>query len=107
MVIGEEWGRQDKSSTFDSWPKNEVGEPEEPMRLCNVRSNDFGDELLINMLEAYEIPCIKMYPGDGEFGKVVLGMSGSGADIYVPASLYEDAIALITSEPQFPDEDEI
>ena len=34
------------------------------------------DVLLVNMLEAYGIPCLKNYPGDGQFGKIMLGMSG-------------------------------
>ena len=57
-----------------------------------------GDELKINMLEAYSIPCLRMYPGDGGFGRVVLGMSGQGTDIYVPKSLLEDAIELCKEE---------
>ena len=53
-----------------------------------------NDELKINMLEAYGIPCLRLYPGDGSFGRVVLGMSGLGTDIYVPESMLEDAQAL-------------
>ena len=44
------------------------------------------------MLEAYGIPCLCVAPGDGSFGRVVLGMSGCGMDIYVPESLYDDAV---------------
>ena len=36
--------------------------------------------------------------GDGGFGRVVLGMSGQGTDIYVPESLLEDAIELCKEE---------
>ena len=61
-----------------------------------------NDDLKVNMLEAYGIPCLRIYPGDGSFGRVVLGMSGFGTDIYVPESLVEDARALC----QQPDEEE-
>lgn len=100
-----EWGRALRGELFDRWPKNENGEPEEPKLLCNCRNLDLNDVLLVNMLEAYGIPCLKIYPGDGEFGKLILGMSGNGTDIYVPASLLEDATALIMAEPEEPDDE--
>ena len=66
-----------------------------------------SDELKINMLEAYGIPCLRVYPGDGSFGRVVLGMSGLGTDIYVPASKAEEANALCNAEPaaELPEEE--
>ena len=70
----------------------------EPVRLCTCMSVDMSDELKINMLEAYGIPCLKAYPGDGGFGKLILGMSGQGVDILVPKSMYEDAVALCNEE---------
>ena len=42
--------------------------------------------------------CLKAYPGDGGFGKLILGMSGQGVDILVPKSMYEDAVALCNEE---------
>ena len=63
-----------------------------------------SDELIINMLEAYGIPCLRDYPGDGSFGKVVLGMSGQGTDIYVPESRLEEARALCAARPEEPEE---
>ena len=79
---------------YERWPKNADGEPEEPMLLGTCINLNLADELVINMLEAYGIPCLRIYPGDGSFGKVVLGMSGQGTEIYVPKSLFEDAVAL-------------
>jgi len=55
---------------------------------------DMDDVLLVNMLEAYGIPCLKNYPGDGQFGKIMLGMSGYGVEILVPETLLADAQAL-------------
>ena len=93
------WGRSIRGELFEKWPKTADGTPEQPEWLCNCRSNDLGDELKINMLEAYGIPCLRMYPGDGSFGRLILGMSGQGTDIYVPKSMLEDAVALCSSKP--------
>lgn len=81
-----------------------TGEPEEPAWLCNCINLNMGDELTINMLEAYGIPCLKIYPGDGDFGRLVLGMSGQGTDVFVPQSLLEDAKALLSGEAEIPEE---
>lgn len=93
-----EWGRSVLGELIERWPKDDRGEPEAPAFLCNCGNSDLGDELRINMLEAYGIPCLRMYPVDGSFGKVVLGMSGFGTDIYVPQSMLNDAKALCEEE---------
>ncbi len=89
----------------EHWPKTSAGEPEKAVFLCNCKALDLRDELLINMLEAYGIPCLRDYPGNGSFGKVVLGMSGQGTDIYVPASRLEDAQNLLTAKPDEQEDD--
>ena len=100
------WGRNASGRLLDRWPKHLNGEPEEPVFLTRVSSLDMSDELTVNMLEAYNIPCLKVYPGDGAFGKLVLGMSGQGMDILVPSSMYEEANDLINnSEGDFDDEE--
>ena len=86
-----DWGRAELSGLSERWPKDENGQPEEPVLLCTLSALDMRDELLLNMLEAYGIPCLRRYPGDGAFGKLILGMSGQGTDILVPKSLYIDA----------------
>lgn len=92
------WGRYADNALLERWPKNAAGEPEQPEFLCRCISNDMSDRLRVNMLEAYGIPCLCIFPGDGSFGKVVLGMSGQGVDIYVPQSLHSDAEALCKEE---------
>jgi len=92
------WGRALQGELLKRWPKNEAGELETPVFLCNCKNLDLSDVILINMLEAYGIPCLRLDPGDGGFGRVVLGMSGQGTDIYVPGSLLEDALALCKEE---------
>ena len=93
-----DWGRQGYSELLKRWPKDENGQPEAPVFLRSEKNLDMSDELLVNMLEAYQIPCLRVYPGDGPFGRVVLGTSGWGVDIYVPESLYEDAKELTEGE---------
>ena len=83
------WGRVIRGKLYERWPKDENGEPEEPAWLCNCANLNMGDELTINMLEAYGIPCLKIYPGDGEFGRLVLGMSGQGTDVLVHGGIIQ------------------
>lgn len=90
------WGKSVPGEFYERWPKDENGQPEEPVLLATLANNDMFDEMTVNMLEAFGIPCLKVYPGYGSFGKVILGMSGEGTEIYVPKSLHGDALALCT-----------
>ena len=92
------WEKSAGKPLLERWPKREDGSYETPAFLCMKRCNDMADRLLVNMLEAYSIPCLCIAPGDGSFGTVVLGMSGQGTWIYVPESLLEDAQELIKEE---------
>ena len=95
-----EWKFQSESmpgDLYERWPKDENGEPEEPVFLGTAVNVNLFDELTVNMLEAYGIPCIKRYPGNGSFGKLIMGMSGEGTEIYVPKSMLEDAAALCSA----------
>ena len=96
MKEKDNWGHALRGRLSDRWPKNENGEPEEPVYLGTAVNNNLFDELTVNMLEAYGIPCLCRYPGDGSFGKLILGMSGQGTEIYVPKSMIEDAANLCT-----------
>ena len=89
-----DWSRMIRGELYERWPKDENGLPEEPVRLGTAENINLYDELTVNMLEACGIPCLTLYPGDGSFGKLILGMSGQGTDIYVPKSMAEDAAAL-------------
>ena len=92
------WSRSLPGGLYERWPKDASGEPEEPVLLTTAINLNLVDELTVNMLEAYGIPCLKRYPGNGSFGKVILGMSGQGTEIYVPKSMLEDAVALVSGE---------
>lgn len=99
-----EWGRKITGELYKRWPKDEDGQPVEPVFLAHCTNLDMSDEMLVNLLEAYGIPCVRRYPNDGDFGRLVLGVSGTGVDVYVPKTLYEDAAALSEGSTEFDEE---
>lgn len=96
-----EWGRRLTGDILKRWPKDENGELVEPVFLTHRMCLDMSDEMLVNLLEAYNIPCIRQYPNDGDFGRLMLGMSGTGVDIYVPRTMYEDAVNLSEGSAEY------
>lgn len=94
------WGRSEYGALLKKWPKTEDGEPERPVFLTHCDAVNMEDRMLTAMLDAYGIPCLSRCSNDGEFGKVILGMPGSGVDLYVPESMADDARALIMGEDE-------
>ena len=45
-----EWGSSPIGELSERWPRDEHGEPEEPVFLCCRKNIDLSDELLVNML---------------------------------------------------------
>lgn len=81
-----------------SWPVNPEGAMDKAVRLTSTGGNPFDSELDVNLLEAFGIPTVRRNPGDGSFGKVIMGSSGFGTEIYVPESMLEDARAILSGE---------
>ena len=75
------------------------------MYLCHRKGLDMDDTMLISRMESYGIPCLRQYPNNGEFGKLILGLSGTGVDIFVPASLWADACELLREPEEFSEEE--
>ncbi len=98
------WGWEKTGELTDKWPKDENGEPEEPKFLEHITGSQFEIAMHKNMLSAFGIPVLEHYPLDGQFGKLILGMSGTGVDLLVPASMAEEACQLINSEFEISDE---
>ena len=98
-MIGGFSRRKHPGELYDKWPRNEQGETVPPKFLTHCRCNDFEDTLLVGLLESYGIPAMIRHPGDGDFGELVLGMSGTGSSIFVPETMYEEAIELLEAEP--------
>lgn len=90
------WGRA-KNTVMDQWPLDTQGDPEEAVFLTHCSNTDLEDDMLTQMLTAYGIPSVRRYPNDGDLGRIYLGVSASGVDIYVPESMLDEAQALITS----------
>jgi len=80
------------------WPKKEDGKPVPPVFLTHLRATDLEGQIVISMLEAAEIPVVTQHPNGGDFGRVILGFSGTGIDIYVPEHLLADAQGMLTGE---------
>ena len=93
------WGREVIGELAQRWPKTEAGEPEPPVYLTHCGGLDMDDTMLISMLDAYGIPALRQYPGNGAFGRVILGVSGEGVDVFVPASRLTEARELLEAEP--------
>lgn len=92
------WGRYIPGELLKKWPYNDEREPVKPRFLKHCSSVDMDDQLFVNMLEAYGIPSVSQYPQNGQLGKIYLGISGNGTDIFVPETMYELAIELISGE---------
>ncbi len=96
----EQFGRRPKpGELYKKWPKDENGDPVAPKLLIHISSLDMADTMIVSMLESFGIPALVSHPGDGDFGKLVLGMSGTGSCIYVPETMYEQAKELMEAEP--------
>ncbi len=95
----EAWGRHEYGKLFDAWPRDERGQPVEPVLLTHCGPLDLEAQTLQSMLESFGIPSIRRLPGDGAFGELILGMSGSGVDIYVPCTQLTEAQELLEGEP--------
>jgi len=95
--------RRKKKRLKEIWPKNEDGTDVPPAFLTHTGGSPMDEQIVLSMLEAYGIPAVTRYPGDGAFGKVVLGASGWGVDIYVPETMLADARALLAAEADEPD----
>lgn len=94
----ENWSFGIHRGKLDNWPKDENGEMIPPVFLEHISSQQFAAEVDINLLEAYGIPVITQYPNDGAFGKVVIGMSGGGIELYVPETLLDDARNILSGD---------
>jgi len=84
-------------STAPPWPKDENGKAIPPALLTHLSATDMEGQIVITMLESANIPVMTQYPNNGAFGRVVLGFSGTGIDIYVPQTLLTEATDLLAS----------
>ena len=101
------WSFGAERAVVGQWPQNENGAPVEPVFLEHMAGNKTELEMERNMLWAYGVPTVCQYPNDGEFGNVIMGHAGGGVDIFVPASMLEDAKNIISGDmEEIPEEEE-
>jgi len=81
-----------------NWPRDEKGEPVPPALLAHLSEANIEADIMTNMLRAFNIPVFRVYPNDGDFGRIILGFSGSGVEIYVPETMLADAQNLISAD---------
>ena len=86
------WGKTE-NDLLQRWPKSADGTPEEPALLTVAMDTNAETDMLCAML--------------GSFGKIVLGMPGSGTWLYVPSSMLEDAKNLIRPIDEIPEQEDM
>ncbi len=86
-----EWGFTRNSNVTGEWPTTGEGKPVKPAFLQHTLGGQLEAEMTISLLEAYGVATLCEYPNNGDFGKVIMGISGTGVDIYVPETQLEDA----------------
>ena len=101
------WGRSSRPEEAVPWPQTEDGEPVTPVYLCNCVSVSLVDEVTANMLNAAGIPTLRRFSNGGDLGRVVLGMSGFGVDLYVPETMLEEARALLEADAEEDDDQDL
>ena len=89
---------QSRSPLDLPWPSDAAGDPELPVRLINQGGNQMDFEMTAAMLRSLGIPILRIYPPGRLALQVVMGFTGGGMDIYVPASLLEDAQTLLAGK---------
>lgn len=101
------WGSEAelKQKLESLWPKDETGADEQAVFLANIPDFNNEADFAINMLMAYGIPAFKSYNNEGSLGKLIIGTSAFGASVYVPASLVEDAKALLETPADLSEEE--
>ena len=88
-----------KDSTEDTpWPKTADGQPERAVFLATVSDVGVDAELVISMLRAFGVPVVRQFEHGGQLGKVILGFSGYGEDLYVPESMLDLARELLAPQ---------
>ena len=94
---------QNKKTEGPPWPVTDDDKPVPPAYLTHLSATDMEGQIVISMLESAGVPVVTQYPNNGSFGRVILGFSGTGIDLYVPEPMLEDAKALV--EHQFEEGD--
>ena len=77
------------------WPTDEDGKKVEPAFLMKAVGTETDFDLVESLLRGCGIPVMRDYPNDGRFMRLLFGFAGTGAALYVPETMLEDAKAII------------
>ena len=80
------------------WPKDENGVEIPPAFFQHVAGSELDVEMAANLIEAYGIPVLRKTVLDGDLGRVIIGYSGPGVDLYVPETMLEDAQNIVSAD---------
>ena len=80
------------------WPKDENGVEIPPAFFQHVGGSELDVEMAANLIEAYGIPVLRKTVLDGDLGRVIIGYSGPGVDLYVPETMLEDAQNIVSAD---------
>lgn len=96
-MLTPEWGL-DASALRGAWPRDENGDFVEPALLTHTAGNELESQLVRSLMESFNIPTLCQYPNDGVVGSIILGHAGGGVDIFVPATMLEDAKNILNAD---------
>ena len=101
------WGSEaERAAEMDArWPRDAFGSREQAVFVAHIPDINNEIDLAVNMLSAYGIPAFKSYGNEGALGKLLIGTSAYSPSLYVPASMAEDARALLESPAEDAAED--
>lgn len=94
-----DWQFKD-DAVYLPWPAGENGKPAKEVFLERIE-NQLDLEMELTLLQAYSIPTIIRRPDI----KIFMGYSPKGADIFVPETMLEDAMNIISINPSAMDMD--
>lgn len=81
---------------LSTWPLTPSGTPEPAVSVATCPDFLSHGGILTARLEAAGIPVLTSYPGAGEASKFYTGISNSGVELQVPASMAAQAKALLS-----------
>ncbi len=80
------------------WPKDDSGADIPPAFFQHVGGSELDVEMAANLIEAYGIPVLLKPVLDGDLGRVIIGYSGPGVDLYVPETMLEEAQNIVSAD---------
>ena len=86
------------------WPNGDDGKPVPPVFLTHLAAVGLEGQIVVSMLESAGIPVVTQYPNDGDFGRIIIGISGTGIDLYVPMTMLEDARGMLDGQFELEEE---